>query len=165
MRYNQSLPSNSFSSKNVPHLTEKRYRIQGNDIKGQKLVKTESGRKAISHLLKELEHRSKFSVFHKKYLLAVKLFEYIFEPVLAEKNSMFYYLGFHKFISNFLYIEFMTIIENAEDIFGEFSTLMRQLDNSELKLEHIFNSSALSKDELTMLDSVKNFLIFPQRLY
>jgi hypothetical protein len=25
MRYGQSLPSNSFSSKNVPHLTEKRY--------------------------------------------------------------------------------------------------------------------------------------------
>ncbi len=27
MRYSQSLPSNSFSSKNVPHLTEKRYRM------------------------------------------------------------------------------------------------------------------------------------------
>jgi len=27
MRYTQSLPSNSFSSKNVPHLTEKRYKF------------------------------------------------------------------------------------------------------------------------------------------
>jgi transposase len=28
MRYNQSLPSKNFSSKNVPHLTEKRYIIR-----------------------------------------------------------------------------------------------------------------------------------------
>lgn len=147
-------------AKEIIEKVKKDYRIQGNDLKGKNLVKNELSRKAISYILKELETCSKFVFFDKKYLLAVKLFEYILEPVIAEKNYIFYNLGFHRFVSNYLYEEFMEKVENAEEIFGEFSTLMRELDNSGLQLEHIFNSSALSQNERTMFDSVKIFSYF-----
>jgi hypothetical protein len=56
--------------------------------------------------------------------LACKFFEYIFEPPLAEQNSIFYGCGFHLFIGNLLWM-LRARDASAETIFEEFSKFAR----------------------------------------
>ena len=62
---------------------------------------------------------------HKKYALACKLYEYLFEPVLADKSYVFYQIGFHRFISMLVYLELRIRERNAERLFEDFEQLMR----------------------------------------
>lgn len=55
-------------------------------------------------------------------------------------NSLFYGIGFHRFIANVLYLEFSARGAGAEEIFAEFEELVRNKDEG--KLESIFSSSA-----------------------
>lgn len=115
------------------------YGIQGGELKGSRLIKFNRGRKAIDELLSHFENRVKISISNKKFALACKLHEYIFEPCFSEINSLFYRVGFHRFIANILYVEFIARGAGAEEIFGEFEALMRSRD--EEKLANIFSSS------------------------
>lgn len=108
----------------------RRFRIDENELKGKKLVKKVRGRKAISWLFKECKDISRVSISHKKYCLACKFFEYIFEPVLAPRSSIFYHSGFHEFIATFLYFIFTARRTYAEDIFREFEAFIRTKDLS-----------------------------------
>jgi hypothetical protein len=101
------------------------FRLQATELKGSKLVKSERGRKALSFLLEECVTVSQSVVYNKKYALACKLFEYIMEPALSEKNWIFYNLKFHKFVSTLLYAELVTKSESAEELFTTFEELMR----------------------------------------
>ena len=116
-----------------------KYRIQGGELKGQRLVRFNRGRKAIDEILDHFGDRIKLSISDKKFALACKLFEYIFEPSFSEINSLFYRIDFHKFIANMLYIEFVARGAGAEDIFEEFEERMRTKDES--RLDNIFSSS------------------------
>jgi hypothetical protein len=117
----------------------KDYRVQGNELKGKSLVKRYQGKLAIDEILKHFEGRIKISISNKKYALAGKFFEYIFEPSLAPISSVFYGIKFNLFIANILYVEFLARGMGAEDIFKEFETLMRDMD--EAKLTGLFSSS------------------------
>jgi hypothetical protein len=64
-------------------------------------------------------------VQNKKFALGGKFFEYIFEPAIASKNSIFYNLNFHKFVANYLYIEIIAKEKVAEDLFVDFENYMR----------------------------------------
>lgn len=102
-----------------------RYRINTGELKGSRLLKNSKGKKAVSQILSSLNGRMKVSVSNKKYALAGKFFEYIFEPALSANNSFLYGLNFHKFIANYLYLEFLTKRAGAEQIFEDFERLMR----------------------------------------
>ncbi|EGR1072233.1 DUF3800 domain-containing protein [Vibrio cholerae] len=117
----------------VDHIIKK-YKIQNGEIKGGKLVKKNKGRRAIDEILTALHGKMKVSVSDKKYALAGKFFEYIFEPSLARINSIFYQLNFHKFVSTMLYLELVSNQTAAEDLFEEFEELMRSGDFTNLKL-------------------------------
>lgn len=117
----------------------KKYGIQGGELKGSRLVQFNKGRKAVDEIFSHFEGRIKLSVSEKKYALACKFFEYIFEPCIADINSLFYGVGFHKFIANILYVEFLARGAGAEKIFEDFENLMRSR-NAE-GLETIFSSS------------------------
>lgn len=117
----------------------KKYGIQNGELKGSKLIKFNKGRKAINEILEKFDGRYKISISDKKYALACKFHEYIFEPCFSEINSLFYGVGFHKFIANILYVEFLAQGAGAESIFAEFEELMREKDES--KLSHLFASS------------------------
>lgn len=117
-----------------------RYGIQGGELKGSKLVKFNKGRKAIDEILDRFGSRLKISISEKKFALACKFHEYIFEPCYSAANSLFYGIGFHRFIANILYVEFIARGAGAEQIFEEFEELIRNKDES--KLETIFSSSA-----------------------
>ena len=117
----------------------KRYGIQNGELKGSKLVKFHRGRKAVDEILGCFGDRLKISISEKKFALACKFHEYIFEPCYSDINSLFYEVGFHRFIANMLYLEFVARGVGAEEIFREFEDLMRT--KNEAKLQGIFLAS------------------------
>ena len=128
----------------------RRHKIQNGEIKGGLLAKHQKGRKVIDEVLKEFEGRMLYTVANKKFALACKLFEYIFEPCISDINTLFYGAGFHKFIATILYVEFVARGAGAEAIFEEFQALMRNPDENKLSAlfansEHPDNSPIISQ--------------------
>ncbi len=117
-----------------------KYNIQNGELKGSKLVRFHRGRKAIDEIFSEFAGRIKISLSEKKFALACKLFEYIFEPSISQINSAFYRVGFHKFVATMLYLEFSARAAGAEELFVEFEELMRR--KREADLTSLFSSSA-----------------------
>jgi len=115
------------------------------------------GRKAISLILSCFYECTKISVSDKKYALACKFFEYIFEPLLAKRNSLFYSIGFHKFISNMLYLHFRARDVYADDIFEDFEKLMRGLDSEGAAT--LFTPLALPNMS-PILEDIKDFVSY-----
>lgn len=105
-----------------------KYKIQNGELKGVKLIRRDKGKEAILEIIKHIQESIKISISDKRYALAAKFYEYIFEPVLASKSSIFYQLNFHKYISNVLYISFTAEDDLAEDILRNFENLMRTKD-------------------------------------
>ena len=134
----------------------KKYQIQGGELKGRNLPKSQNGKKVIAEILNTFKDRLKVAVYHKKFNLACKFYEYIFEPPLSEKSSIFYHIKFHRFISNILYLHFESRSEDAEKIFSDFQKLMRSLDETELN--YLFSSSK-TPDSSPILDDIKTFCI------
>ena len=134
----------------------KRYNIQNGELKGKNLIKFNKGRRAISEILKHFEGRMKASVSDKKYALAGKFYEYIFEPPLQKNNMLFYELNFHRFISNILYLEFVARGAAAEEIFRDFEALMRS--GSFEGLDNLF-SSTTHKNISPVLGHIREFAI------
>lgn len=134
----------------------RKYHVQGGELKGKNLIKHNKGRRAISELLSHFKGRIKVSVSDKKYALAGKFFEYIFEPPLQKNNYLFYQLDFHRFISNILYVEFSARGAGAEEIFEDFEKLMRTGDFE--NLDSLFSSS--SHPEISpILNQIREFAI------
>jgi hypothetical protein len=134
----------------------KQYGVQGAELKGKNLVKFNRGRRAMDDILTHYEGRVKISISDKKYALAGKFFEYIFEPSLSEINSLFYGINFHLFIANILYVEFIARGAGAEDIFTEFESLMREMDEG--RLESLFSSS-VHKENSPILSQIREFAL------
>lgn len=134
-----SVATDPVEAKEVVARIMKNYGVQGTEIKGKGLVKRYQGKLAIDDILNHFQGRIKISISDKKYALAGKFFEYIFEPSLSEISSLFYGINFHLFIANILYVEFIARGMGAEDIFKEFESLMRDMD--ETKLNSLFSSS------------------------
>jgi len=102
-----------------------KYKIQNGELKGVNLIRKEKGQRAILEILEAIKDKYKISVSDKKFALAGQIFEYIFEPILASKNLIFYNLNFHKFIANSLYIGFIVDDRFSKEIFIKFERLMR----------------------------------------
>lgn len=137
----------------------KDYKIQSGELKFQKLIKYNRGKQAITHILKNFSHRAKVAVNDKKFNLACKFYEYIFEPTVASKNSIFYNLNFHRFISHLLYLHFERKSEYAGEIFEDFYNLMKAKDDEGLL--YLFSSLALPNIS-PALDTVRTFCIHQQ---
>lgn len=135
----------------------RKYGIQNGEIKGSNLVKFNKGRKAIDEIFDNFEGRLKVSISDKKFALACKFFEYIFEPCFSDINSLFYGIGFHRFIANILYVEFVARGAGAEEIFSEFEELMRTKD--ETKLPGIFSSS-VHPENSPIITQIREFAQF-----
>lgn len=141
------------------HIIEK-YKIQNNEIKGCNLLKGVRGKRAIDEIINNFRGRFKVSVSEKKYALAGKFFEYIFEPAISSVNSIFYNINFHRFISNILYLEFSVRGEMAEEIFEDFEKLMRTGDFQGLK--KLFSKSK-SEGISPVLEQICDFAIYNKK--
>ena len=60
----------------------KKYKLQGGELKGRNLLKSSKGKKVIPEILSTFKDRIKVGIYHKKFNLACKFYEYIFEPPL-----------------------------------------------------------------------------------
>jgi hypothetical protein len=134
----------------------KDYRVQTNELKFQKLIKYSRGKQAITHILKTFGSRAKVVVNDKKFNLACKFYEYVFEPTISSNISIFYNLNFHNFISHLLYIHFKGKSEYAEEIFEDFYNLMKAKNDE--GLSYLFSSLDLPNIS-PALDTVRTFCI------
>ncbi|WP_080413425.1 DUF3800 domain-containing protein [Burkholderia ubonensis] len=132
----------------------KKHGIQGGELKGSRLVRFNRGRKAIDEIFDRFGDKIKISISDKKFALACKLHEYIFEPCYSDINSIFYGIGFHRFIANILYLEFSARGAGAEEIFSDFEKLMREVDGD--RLESIFSSS-MHPDNSPVITQIREF--------
>lgn len=132
-----------------------RFRIAGQEMKGARLVGHQRGRDAIAWLLNECKEKSRISVSNKKYALACKFFEYVFEPVLATNNSLFYSIGFHKFIATLMYVLFESNFAHAEEILEEFESFMRTKN-----LSHLDRLLAPLDKDISLSDPLGQILTF-----
>jgi hypothetical protein len=121
------------------------FRLQGNELKGSRLLRTPSGRNAISFLIKAAGPHAKVAFHLKKFALASKFFEYIFEPCFSDCNSIYYQINFHRFISMVLYVWFVAKPQSAEQVFEQFSQMMRDLDPTRM--------ASLSRRELVLVEA------------
>jgi len=108
-----------------------KHRIQGPEIKASKLLKRENGPQLIQEILENIEGRYLVTVADKRFSLAGKFFEYIYEPVLQKNNALFYDNKLHLFVANFLNLMMTASGENAEDLAEQFERFMRTLDPKE----------------------------------
>ena len=102
-----------------------KFRLDGFELKGKKLTRHTRGQRAVSWILRELGEDVRIAVFDKQYALAWKFFEYIFEPVLAAQNSIFYRMEFNYFIAMLLYVELGTADKSSRIVLEEFQQFMR----------------------------------------
>ncbi len=132
------------------------YKIQNGELKGSKLLKYNQGRNAIIEVLSVFKGRMKCTLANKKYALAGKMFEYLFEPCIAENNMLFYQINFHRFIANYLYVEFEAKRVGAEELFTEFEKMMRE--NNVDGINCLFQSNALPRTSDTLIQ-IREFLL------
>ena len=101
------------------------FNVQGNELKGRKLLRYSRGRRAVEAIANELGEKTLLVVHDKQYALAGKFFEYAFEPLFSEINSVFYEVNFHKFVSTVLYCEMMDGNPRALDLAERFEEAVR----------------------------------------
>ncbi len=111
----------------VAHI-RREHRVNAIELKGAKLAKSSSGRKVILETLRAMRDRYLVTAYDKKLNLACKFFEYVFEPVLARNNALFYENDFHKFIATLVYVCFLSKEEGIVEIITQFEQFMRSLD-------------------------------------
>lgn len=131
-----------------------KYKIQNGEIKSNNLLKSENGKKALDEIFEYLKDgRFKICICDKKYSIAGKFFEYIFEPPLASKNSIFYNLDFHRFITDGLHLSLFLEDKPAEVLFDEFYAVVKE--GVETSTTNLFQP--LSNKTHPLLDQIRIF--------
>lgn len=116
----------------IVEATRRKYAIKATELHAARMMKREKGRIAVLDVVESLVSRSSVAVFHKRYSLAGKMFEYLIEPAISAGNSLFYDIGFHKFVATGLYLALLSEPSTTEQTFVEFQQLMRSGDVSRL---------------------------------
>ncbi|HFD0317697.1 DUF3800 domain-containing protein [Serratia marcescens] len=117
--------TDDIESKEFVEYIMQKYSINADELKGSTLVNSRRLQPAVDELLNHFKGRMRVIVNQKKYALSGKFFEYIFEPVLALKSSMFYSLNFHLFISNIMYFSLTAKDEFSELLHSRFEDFSR----------------------------------------
>lgn len=149
------------AAKQIVERTIADFGLQGDELKGSRMLKTENGRRAITAVIEECAPHAHIVCHLKKYALACKFFEYIFEPALADQNSIFYGSRFHTFISTLLFLHLRVRPASAEVIFEEFSRFMR--DGDAVALQRLFPSPGLIVSTSNPLQAISVFAMLNRR--
>ena len=115
-------------------LIERRMGLTINEVKATTMYGSVKGRALLVEIAARVSSRSLLFMADKKFALACKFFEYVFEPVLAQNNGFFYRRGFHKFIANLLYIHLVVREVTAERMVTAFQKFMRSRNSDEIAL-------------------------------
>ena len=137
-----------------------RFRINDAELKGGNLVRRQRGRDAATWILEQTVQCSRAVVIDKEYALAGKFFEYVLEPVLAERNSLFYGIGLHKFVAMVVYLHFRTRDEHADRMLANFQHMMRTTDAG--LLEAVLSGDGFHFEASDPLTHILNFALCHQ---
>lgn len=107
-----------------------RFPLQMPEWKGSKMLSTRRGREAALAVFDAVCTQSITVVADKRFALAGKLFEYIFEPVLYSVSEPLYQRGFHKFIANLLYLHLRANQAPVDNLLSAFQDGVRKNDFS-----------------------------------
>ena len=132
------------------------HRVEAEELKGSRLMRSRNGRKVVLETLKGMRGRYLVTVYDKKLSLACKFFEYIFEPVLARNSSLFYENDFHRFISTVVYISFLYGEELVVKIITQFEQFMRSLDPQDAPV--LFGGQTRDSDFQDPLADIARFI-------
>lgn len=121
-------------ARSIVERTRRDYSIRTQELHSAQLKRRESGKRAMLSVLESLAGRSSVAVFHKRYSLAGKMFEYLIEPAISDQSSMFYDIGLHKFVANGLYLALLAEPSTTKQTFIEFQDMMRSGDSAKLDL-------------------------------
>ncbi len=130
--------SNEEATSILNHLRTK-LKLPNGEIKAKNVLKTERGFRALLDVFKEVAPFTKMVMHHKKYALACKVFEYFFEPIIADKNTFFYGIGLHRFVAAIVYDAFENGEENVEALFRDL-VLIAKGDSSDISLRLLSGS-------------------------
>ncbi|TCC95013.1 DUF3800 domain-containing protein [Pedobacter hiemivivus] len=108
----------------IEHLKVK-YRLQGKEPKGINIVRNKKSQGAVLELFERYGEQVRIVYYHKKYALACKFFEYIFEPAISYNNVVFYRANFHRFIAGIVFEGLMLNHKSAEQIFKAFQGFLK----------------------------------------
>lgn len=124
------------------------------EIKGRGTSRTPRGSAAATWLLDSLADNVIVSIFHKKFALACKMYEYAFEPIVSNCNSLYYSIEFNRFIAGLIYLHILSGSPISNDILANFS---RSLRTSDLGLmDDVYKLSA----DPSMLPQMRSMLLF-----
>ena len=107
----------------------KDFKVQSAELKGQSLLRYSRGRRAIETIVDAVANRTQIAAHHKRFALASKFFEYVFEPLVADVNSVFYESGFHRFIGTLVYVSMLAKRERATELSRRFEMAARADDS------------------------------------
>jgi hypothetical protein len=103
-----------------------KYPVQMPELKAAKLLRSGRGCALISDVLDAMRGRYIATLYDKRFSLAGKLFEYLYEPVLQANNALFYRHNLHRFVAMFF---FMLLQDKSIQVLAEeFEAFMRSLD-------------------------------------
>ena len=109
------------------------FRIQSPEFHTAQLLRRDSGERAVRTILTEIGDSASVAVFHKRYSLAGKMFEYLIEPIISDRSTAFYSIGFQRFVATGLFLSMMVDEPGAAQAFQEFQEMMRTGDDSRLR--------------------------------
>ena len=125
----------------------KDFRLQGSELKGAQLAKSKRGRAVILDALGSIRGRYIATYHHKKFSLACKFFEYVYEPVLSRYNSLFYQHGFHRFVAALIYMNFIRKDEPTTNLVEQFEKFMRSLNPTDAPILFTGAAANAASDE------------------
>lgn len=143
-----------------------KYRFQNNnELKGKILYRRSDIHLIVEDLLEKLKGKFITTVDHKKFTVCCRLFEYIYEPVFANRNSIFYKNYFHLSLANMLFISIFVKDPKAIKIFNDLYHYLRwgKVDDLEIlfKAEYIENNDDLL-DAILRFAYIHKFKIFEE---
>lgn len=113
-------------------LKEKYHYPKNQENKGITLAKSKPGQKFLIELWTLFGKNAKFVLHDKKYALACKMFEYIYEPVFADVNTLFYQIGFHRYFAWNIYKCLINNEKSAEELFLNFCKFIKHAEQTSL---------------------------------
>ena len=102
------------------------------EVKAASLSKSVTGQKFLIELWEKFGNHVKFVMHDKKFALACKMFEYVFEPVFCDVNTLFYQINFHKYIAISMYNLFTNSNHSAEQLFTNFYAFIKNKGDKSL---------------------------------
>jgi hypothetical protein len=129
--------------------------IQGDELKGSRLLRYNKGRQAVNVVLERFASSARVAVHEKRFALSTYFFEYVFEPALSDQNSIFYRANFHRFVAALMYAHLVVQHEPAGKLITSFFDMMNSLDIA--KFEPLNSQQIVSIDERSPLDQIALF--------